>query len=193
MECPGYNKQLKFVEGAHRRSQAQCDGKGWSKRNQSINVSPAPNLEPATSTSVVLAPKILRDRVSATTYSPGIYQIQCLPNFIEDVSRSHSIIQDVITFASWFAFIPDRLGTSIALDMAVRCLTVHHLGTTQGNEQAIFYCRLVYGKALYSLQKALYDPLEATLSVTLCATMILCLYEVSCDSVFSLLQLLTLI
>jgi hypothetical protein len=110
-----------------------------------------------------------------------MHQIQCLSTWIEDVSRSPSV-SDENTIARIFFLIPARLGTSSALDMAVHCLTVHHLGVMQGNEDIVRHGRLTYGKALFNLQKAVYDPAQALTSETLCATMILSIYEVDYNS-----------
>lgn len=68
--------------------------------------------------------------------------------------------------------------------MAVRCLTVHHLGITRGNEEIVRHGRYAYGKALCYIQKAIYDPAEALASETLCATMILSIYEVEFNPLF---------
>ena len=83
-----------------------------------------------------------------------------------------------MAMSRWLSFVPERLGTSSALDKAVRCFTAHHVATTHGNEQMVRYGRVVYGQALSSLQKSLYDPMAVTSSERLCATMLLCMYEV---------------
>jgi len=155
-----------------------------SQQGCSTAVSSAPNLAAESSsspeTSIVQSSRSLLDRATATISSPSINQTQCLSRWIADVSKSHSSNPDEMAIPKLFYFLTARLGTSNALDMAIRCLTVHHLGITQDNEQAVRYSRFVYGKALSSLQKAIYNPAQATTSTTICATMVLCLYEV-CD------------
>jgi hypothetical protein len=107
--------------------------------------------------------------------------MQLLSTWIEDISGKASQIPDEVTIARLFCFIPACLGGSSALDSAVHCLTVHYLGIQQGNEEITRYGRLAYGKALCDIQKAIDDPVEAMKSTTLCATMILSLYEVNSD------------
>ncbi len=55
----------------------------------------------------------------------------------------------------------------------------------EGNEAIIRHGWSAYSKALFSLQKAIYDPVEAVKSETLCATMILTIYEVCHDSMLN--------
>jgi hypothetical protein len=174
------------VDRAHSRPQSSYNDKGASGQECSEAISPAPTSTASSSScpkrSIVVSSRSSESGLSSTIHSPGTYQIQCLSNWIVDVSRSPSSFPDEITIARLFCFIPMRLGTSSALDMAVRCLTVHHLGITQENQQVVLQSRLMYGKALSCLQKAIYDPVQATTSATLCATITLCLYEVNCHS-----------
>lgn len=130
---------------------------------------------------MVLSSRSSASGLTATIHSPDIYQIQCLSTWIQDISWRPSSVQDQSTIARLFYLIPARLGNSSALDLAVRCLTVHHLGITEGNEDIVLHGRIAYGKALSSLQRAIYDPAEAMKSETLCATMILSIYEVDRD------------
>ena len=140
---------------------------------------------------MIVSPRHSGSSLPAIIHSPGIYQVQCLSTWIEDVSRNQSSVPDEITIARLFCFIPARLGASSALDLAVRCLTVHHFGITEGNEDIIRQGQFAYGKALRSLQEAIYDPLEAMRSETLCATMILTIYEVHRPQLIGLVSMLT--
>ncbi|KAI9817899.1 MAG: hypothetical protein M1827_001018 [Pycnora praestabilis] len=74
--------------------------------------------------------------------------------------------------------VAERLGQNKALDDAVRCITVNHVGRLSKNEVAIRRSRGAYLEALRSLQIGLYDPETGTSSETLCATWLLGLYEV---------------
>jgi len=186
VSCPGYERALKFVDQVHRHAKASCHGKGASAQERD-NVTPPALISTTSSSSsskwpMVLPSRSSGSRLASTIHSPRMYQVQCLSTWIEDISRSPSSVSDEITIAQMFFFIPARLGTSNALDMAVRCLTVHHLGITQGNEEIVRHGRYAYGKALCNLQKAINDPGEALSSETLCATMILSIYEVDYNS-----------
>jgi hypothetical protein len=184
VSCPGYEKTFKFVDRAHRRPQKSCNSNGTSAQEDVETVTPTKASSAialnSTDISMVVSSRHSGSTLTTRIYSPSIHQVQCLSTWIEDVSRSRSSIPDQITIAQLFCFIPSRLGRSRALDLAVRCLTVHHLGVTECSEQIIRHGRFDYGKALCSLQKAVYDPVEAMRSETLCATMILCIYEVDC-------------
>ena len=96
---------------------------------------------------------------------------------ISNLSTSASA--EIMYTSHWLSSIPERLGTSDALDKATHCFATHHMGIIQNNKQMTSYAREAYGQALWSLQKALYDPVEVTTSETLCAASLLCLYEVS--------------
>ena len=180
--CPGYERAFKFVDRAHRRPQPSCDDRTVPVQDWSEAVTP--RLPPTGSSSsspkrsMAISSQSLGSCLTSTIHSPGMYQIQCLSTWIEDVSRSPSSVPDEITIARLFSFIPARLGNSSALDLAVRCLTVHHFGISEGNEDIVRHGWLAYGKALSSLQRAIYDPVEAMKSETLCAIMILSIYEV---------------
>lgn len=155
VKCPGYDKQFKFVQRACDWPQSQHDDKGTSERRKALS-SALTTTATSSSSAEMLTPQAfgsMTSNVSATMYSPAACQVQCLSNFIEDVSQSHSLVPDEITIARWFLFIPSRLGTSTALDMAARCLTLHHPGITQGNELTVRHGRLAYGQALLAYKK----------------------------------------
>jgi hypothetical protein len=192
VSCPGYEKALKFVDQVHRRAQASRHNKGVSAQEHDDVTAPALISTTSSSSSskwsMVLPSQSSGSRLVSTIHSPWMYQVQCLSAWIEDVSRSPSSVSDEITIARLFFFIPARLGTSNALDMAVRCLTVHHLGIMQGNKEIVRHGRYAYGKALCNLQKAINDPGEALSSETLCATMILSIYEVDYNSLLLIFE-----
>jgi hypothetical protein len=175
--CPGYERSFKFVDRVHRRPQPSYSDKEAFAKKGSDEMSTDPKLT-AISMSTASSYRGSGSSRIATIHSPDVYQVQCLSTWIEDVSRSQSSGPDEVTIARLFCFIPARLGSSSALDLAVRCLTVHHLGIAEGDEDIVRHGWFTYGKALSSLQKAVYDPVEAMKSETMCATMILALYEV---------------
>lgn len=169
------------MDRVHRRPQLSCNDKETFAKMDSDAMSTDPKL---TAINMLTASSYRGSGNSriATIHSPDVYQVQCLSAWIEDVSRSQSSGLDEVTIARLFCLIPARLGTSSALDLAVRCLTVHNFGMAEGDEDIIRHGRFTYGKALSSLQRAIYDPVEVIKSETMCATMILTLYEVHSGS-----------
>ncbi|KAL6901083.1 hypothetical protein GGI43DRAFT_403993 [Trichoderma evansii] len=80
---------------------------------------------------------------------------------------------------SYFSFIPSRFGHVVALDDAFRCLiTAAHsllVPNYRRSDEAILQC---YGKALQSLQQAIYKPSNRYTAEILCAMGILSIFEI---------------
>lgn len=83
-----------------------------------------------------------------------------------------------ISFESYIAFIPSRLGHNVALDDAVDCLTTLYSTMFMENQLAEALNRSKYVQALSSLRWCLDDKDIALASETLCATLLLSIYEV---------------
>lgn len=85
----------------------------------------------------------------------------------------------LLLFGSFFDFIPARLGTSIALDDAVKCLcSVYSRARPSPNELPRGVYRQ-YLAAVTSLRKCVEDPTLRMESETLCASILLQICEVS--------------
>ncbi|OCL11126.1 hypothetical protein AOQ84DRAFT_387053 [Glonium stellatum] len=178
-ECPGYEKLAKFVYEVPREGEGQ--GSFLHVRELS-----RPNPRTGRRRNIENSPEVSENKqTSASTGSLGIpsaivpptqQDIQSLSVFMKNSS-----IQDAYTeiqwMRKWLSFIPSRLGTSKVLDDAVHCLVSHHVGRLSGQDQVVRRARLAYGQALLSLQQAISDPEQGVSSNTLCATLVLSLYE----------------
>jgi hypothetical protein len=80
--------------------------------------------------------------------------------------------------ASYVTHVPCRLGHEVALDHAVQCVVAafHALHSQSSSKQKTLS---LYMCALKSLQQAIDDPERSLSAETLCATQLLCLFEVS--------------
>jgi hypothetical protein len=110
-------------------------------------------------------------------HSPAVYQAQCLSFLVDDLP-GQSDPADLELLPRWMSHIPPRVGRSKALDAAITCFTTQQIGTAQDDQRLLTYGRSTYVHALNRLQKAINNPTEAASSETLCAAMLLCIYEV---------------
>ncbi len=85
---------------------------------------------------------------------------------------------DLLLWGPWLVKVPAQLGKKVTLDSAMCTLTLHLLGKFKCNAAMVGQSRILYGQSLGALQQALNHPDEWKTSETLCATMILCMYEV---------------
>lgn len=110
--------------------------------------------------------------------SPSSYQAQCLSVLVDHLPR-HNANSDILIMAHWMSFLPSQFGRRKLLDAAITCFTTQQIGTTQKDRRMLEYGHTTYIQALGRLQKAINSPREAASSETLCAAMLLCIYEVS--------------
>lgn len=82
---------------------------------------------------------------------------------------------------SWFDGIQCRLGAKVTLDASVTSLVLQVLGKARGDDQMLGESRALYGRSLMALQSSLHHETEWKSSETLCATTLLCIYEVGSD------------
>lgn len=82
-------------------------------------------------------------------------------------------------FESYISFIPSRLGYNIALDEAVDCLTELYTTILVPHNLLRACHKSKYIRALSSLRKCLEDKVKVLESETLCATLLLGVYEAS--------------
>lgn len=180
-ECPGYEKPAKFVyevpregegQGAflHVRELSRPNSRTNKRRNRE-NSSEAPENKQPRSTS----PGSLG--IPSTVALPTQQDIQSLSVFIANSSLPDRYAE-IHWMRKWLSLIPSRLGTSKVLDNAVHCLASHYIGKLSGQDQVVRRAHQAYGQALLSLRQAISDPEQGVSSNTLCATMVLSLYEV---------------
>jgi hypothetical protein len=72
-----------------------------------------------------------------------------------------------------------HLGKKELLDDALSAFTAHALGKAVQDESLLMQSRVLYGKALIQLQRALNHPTEWKTPETLCSAMMCCTFEVS--------------
>jgi Fungal specific transcription factor domain len=111
--------------------------------------------------------------------SPNAYHSQFLSLFISWISPPQPLAPELLFFRNWLSNVPHHIGRSQALDHASQCLTTGYYGRIAGDEHAIRSSKQMYGQALRSLQWSINDDSQGLSSETLCATMLLNLYEVS--------------
>jgi hypothetical protein len=110
--------------------------------------------------------------------SPGPNRADLVGTVVASV-RSDISKADVLGFMSWCDM--DRLGVKALLDGAMCSLALHLVGKENQDESMVAHSRTIYGQSLAQLQASLRHATEWKTSETLCAAMLLCIFEVSCD------------
>ena len=111
--------------------------------------------------------------------SPSAYQSQLLSLFLATV-RLDSSVQVLPTFSChsiWLAKLAGRVEVSPTLLYAIRAMCLSFLGHQTRDENLVQNSRLIYGRTLLKLNKAIQDPEEGLASDTLSATVLLTFYE----------------
>jgi hypothetical protein len=189
--CPGYDRPLKFVAGKHQ----------LRPRHQEGSISPVALSRAATvsgvhdqSVSTGSNNSSLHTSETLTARSLARYgaQHQGQPRIPVTMGGDRGQIvfaylntvnytqthRDLQVFDPWFKDVPRHLGHKPVLDNAMAAFSLHMLGKSNDDKNLIHHSRTIYGQSLITLQRALNDPVEWKSSETLCATMILCLFEV---------------
>lgn len=158
--CPGYERGMKFVTEKHK---VRSKGSASSRSATSVSsVSSSEACSPATETvSFLISPAPLRGQFI---------------NTILDVARTTIQNRDVTGFFSWMNL--GRVGTSAGLDGALCSLAMQIVGKNAGDENLLVQSRTMYGKSLQDLQQALQHRSRWKSSETLCAAILLCIFEV---------------
>ena len=99
---------------------------------------------------------------------------QFFETFRPDLPQGKSLA----SFGKYIAEVPRRVGSNKACDLAVKSICLAHGSLLTGGEQSIVSSRIQYGKALVELQVCLNDREQAFSANTLCAIMLLTIYEV---------------
>jgi len=191
--CPGYPSRLKF----------QDEGISLRRKCDSLNVhckSPSPPRLPAavvkgeynwlsfhhpggnikthnpprtlaSNTSVRMVPLSPADRLA----------YQFLGTFRADLPRGKSLI----AFGKFVPEMPRHVGIHKAFDLSLEALCLAHSSLLTGNDENLVKSRHFYALALIELRYCLGDPQRATPAETLCAAMMLGIYEVRVSPVIS--------
>lgn len=80
---------------------------------------------------------------------------------------------EVHMHGAWLRELPQRFGTSVALDDAAKCLISSHESVVRGDQPSTWMDLKQYSKALQSLQKAIDDPNEQFSTNTVAAISLL--------------------
>ncbi|CAK7266016.1 hypothetical protein SEPCBS119000_001806 [Sporothrix epigloea] len=201
VECPGYDRSLKFVTGKH---QVRRRGQGRDRDLSAAEGSVVPGASAVAPDSS--APKEAVDDTDPRqgygssnvvvpvfaeplrTWTPP-YGIPPSPRdgraaFVNTILEMVNMDQprETVFYGSWFNQVPDRLGRKLTLDSAVCSFAMHLLGKSRGDEALVMQSRRLYGQSLAALQAALNHPAEWRSSETLCTTMVMCLFELFADT-----------
>ncbi|KAK3943018.1 hypothetical protein QBC46DRAFT_378732 [Diplogelasinospora grovesii] len=198
--CPGYDRELKFVtyKQTAARSRKRKPSPGRSAAGQCSNPethtvpddgvlrqeelgseSGAQLLRTAASTDPDTweCADAVTQRTTRLYLYPSNNRAQLICNMIQTLSQTEKTNSEVMVFAPWFNHVPQHLGKKPALDSAMAAFTMHLLGKAENDERLVGESRSVYGQSLSALQRALNHAAEWKSSETLCATMILTLFE----------------
>ncbi|CAK7563223.1 MAG: hypothetical protein SEPTF4163_001086 [Sporothrix epigloea] len=206
VECPGYDRSLKFVTGKHqvrKRGQGRDQSDPSSSEGSAISAA-TPALDASSSTqqeandysnddtpresrgtSNVIVP-VFFDPSSPGTPPYGIPpsprdgRAAYVNTILEMVNMDQP--RESLFYGSWFNQVPERLGRKLTLDSAVCSFAMHLLGKSRGDKVLVMQSRQLYGQSLAALQAALNHPVEWRSSETLCTTMVMCLYELFADT-----------
>lgn len=157
VECPGYERVVKFVGGSKHKVRGNVRG----------------NINTGNSIITPQIPSPLR---------PNNLRQQYTINIIHSLQKSTSA-DEIAIFAPWFEGVPRRLFESgeglgsKALDAAMTAFALHLLGKAEGSVGLVAESRAVYGMALVALRRALGCGIWWR-GEALCAAMVLTLFEV---------------
>lgn len=182
-ECPGYDKTFKFVAGKHhvRRRRRQA-GLSTSPDDGVVVETPSsddPSLVLSSRSSS--APIAERGTTTALTISPRESRGQFVCALLQN-DEITGPANGLAIFVPWFTRASERLGSNVALDTAMSAFVLHLLGKAKEEDNMVHMSRSIYGQSLGLLQRALNHPVQWNSSETLCATMMLCFFEVGFGS-----------
>ncbi|POR32833.1 Uncharacterized protein TPAR_06966 [Tolypocladium paradoxum] len=159
VECPGYERGLKFISGKHQIRQRGKRSEP-SPSDAALGAGSTPETNASHTAALIAAPKPNRGEFI---------------NTIVATVRTNMSQSDITGFLSWIEL--GRLGTRAVLDGAMCSVAMHLLGKEMSDQTMVAHSRSVYGKSLGSLQASLCHATEWKSPETLCAAMLLCVFE----------------
>lgn len=194
-ECPGYDKNRKFVDGKHivhgRRAQTTQETKGYDTK---VHFSSASDSEADLAVPEQHSFTPLTNQSALTRWSPnfsnygghvqtipGILKEPCVPfvyNMMGQLFTIHSR-EEIVFTAPWFNSILNYLGKTPVLDSAMCAFMLQLVGKAKQDAVDVHRSRDIYGQALGALQKALNHPVAWKSTETLAATILCSIFEVS--------------
>ena len=194
-KCGGYNRPAKFVNSAPESVKKSKPGgsqrstshfRTSQNENSSIISFSSPGSD--STNSIPNSPAafswatIMQGSPRANLISPQAELAQTVSVFLaafNPSTQNPNGSESLKLFTPWLRFIPEYVGKSSALDTALACLSLHSIGSFSRNNAILHDSCRYYGKALHNLRRNLVGRESALAPETLCATMILTIYEVS--------------
>lgn len=173
-ECPGYDRSLKFVDRKHRvKPRKTSDNTSHGGDTPALSTPPEPEVAPSTGSEVGLT-----TAQQGMLITPTVARAQYISNML---SNMYTVVtpNEGWFLNSWFEGIEARLGSQAALDSATMSLVLQVLGKVHKDDRLIGESRCLYSKSLQALQAVLNHRSEWRTTETLCATTMLCYFEVS--------------
>lgn len=96
--------------------------------------------------------------------------------FRPDLPRVKSLTSFTKTY--FVTDLPRHVGLSVACDLSMEAVCLAHATLLQSSSHSLVQSRIQYGRALAELQHCVADPTLARTMGTLCATMLLGIFEV---------------
>ncbi|KAM4060247.1 fungal zn(2)-Cys(6) binuclear cluster domain-containing protein [Hirsutella rhossiliensis] len=155
VRCPGFERGLKFVPGKHqirpkgKQGDGECTGARGGYGQDGHNL-----------TALVAAPRPNRGQYISTM----VYTV-----------RASISLSDATDFLCWIEL--GRLGARAVLDGAMCAVATHLVGKERADEAMVVHSRTIYGWSLAALRTSLGHATEWKSSETLCAAMLLCVFE----------------
>ena len=119
---------------------------------------------------------------SSTLYTaPKANRAQYINSIIDAIELGEKR-KNLSIFDYWFEEVPCRLGKKASIDSATCALVLQLLGKIHKDERVLAVSRRLYGQSLAELQRAICHASEWKSSETLCAAMVLSIFEVCMDS-----------
>jgi hypothetical protein len=169
--CPGYQRGLKFVtEKHHIRSR---DGKA-TQRDGTTGSGGSDSSRTPSSTSSGRSPPT-QPMVNMLVAAPAPNRGQFIGTILEQY-RPTMAGNEMSNLFSWFDL--RQIGQKALLDGAMCSLSMHMFGKEVHDPHVVAKSRTLYGQCLGELQSALRHPSEWKASETLCAAILLCMFEV---------------
>lgn len=110
--------------------------------------------------------------IPGSIISPQLFQNQAVAAISGIVQQEHRIVW------AWFRHLPVMAGQSRALDSAIQTFSLGMIGRSRGDSGILDQSRASYIMSLSQLQNSLCHTTRWKTSETLCASVLLCLFEV---------------
>ncbi|UKZ77812.1 hypothetical protein TrVFT333_005538 [Trichoderma virens FT-333] len=180
VQCPGYERAIKFVSGKH-----TIRSKGSRPLRTSASSGTSPSSASTLSAGATSPESISSSSTSGTAAMSMSLVASPQPNralfvgTLMDMTQTKLASKDVSTFLGFFGRLKfEELGTAAALDGAICCLSLHLMGKELADESLIARSRTVYGWSLGALQGTLRHPTKWKTSETYCSAVLLCFFEI---------------